>query len=125
MTEEIQNNPTPIKPTIYDETTFFIDIKSVKTTTINNFLNVVKSISWDLIATYNNESIAIERITEFEDDELQDLSDFISYENLNKDLVVSWITSRTPMLHLEYTLCNNLNKLKLPTLNQPPLPWNN
>jgi len=125
MTEEIQNNPTPIKPTSYDETTFFIDIKSVKTTTVNNFLNVVKSISWDLVATYNNKSIAIERVTEFEDDELQDLLNFVSYEDLNKDIVISWIISRTPMLHLEYTLCNNLDKLELPTLDQPPLPWSN
>jgi hypothetical protein len=125
MTTETQNNPEPIKPNSYDATTFAVEIESVQTITVGNFSQVVKQISWRLIGTYNGEMFGLDRVTEFELGELQDLQNFVPYQNLSKETVIAWIQSRTPMLHLEYTICNQIDAKQRVTTEQPPLPWSN
>ena len=125
MTEAVQNNPEPIKPNSYDQTTFAVEIQSIKTTTVGNLQHVVKSISWVLVGTHNGQSAGLDRVTEFQDQELQDLQSFVPYENLTKEVVIGWIESRTPMLHLKYTICNQMVAPQASTLEQPSLPWSN
>jgi hypothetical protein len=125
MTEEVQNNPEPIKPSCYDQTTFNIEIQSVKTVTVGNLQNVVQSIKWMLVGQYNDKAYGLDRVTEFQDQELQDLQNFVSYENLAKEVVQGWIEARTPMLHLEYTICNQIAAAQTQAVEQPALPWSN
>lgn len=122
--EQQLGHPDPIKPNCFDQIIFSIDIKSVETITVGNFQNVVKSISWVLMATHNQKNYGLERITEFQDFELQDLQNFVPYENLAKEVVIGWIEAKTPMLHLKYSLCNQIVS-QIPTSTQPPLPWSN
>jgi hypothetical protein len=125
MTEEVQNNPEPIKPNIYDQTTFAVEIQSVKTTTVGNLQRVVHLIKWILVGTYNGQSAGLDRVTEFQDDELQNIQNFVPYENLAKEVVIGWIESRTPMLHLKYTICNQMAAMQTSTTEEPSLPWSN
>ena len=125
MTEEVQNHPEPVKPSCYDQTTFSIEIQSIKTVTVGSLQNVVKSIKWILVATHDEKNYGLERITEFQDQELQNLQDFVPYENLAKEVVQSWLTAKIPMLHLEYTLCNQISEAQTQAVEQPALPWSN
>lgn len=125
MTEEVQNNPEPIKPSCYDQTTFSIEIQSVKTVTVGSLQNVVQSIKWMLVGQYNDKAYGLDRVTEFQDQELQDLQNFVPYENLAKEVVQGWIEARTPMLHLKYTICNQIAAAQNQAVEQPALPWSN
>jgi len=123
--EQELGHPEPIKPNCFDETTFAIEIQSVKTIDVGNYQNVVKSISWALIATHNQKNYGLEKVTEFQDEELQSLQNFVPYENLAKQIVIDWIEAKSPMLHLKYSLCNQIDATQSSNFAQPPLPWSN
>lgn len=49
--------------------------------------------------------------------------EFIAYENLTEDTVISWLTSTLDTADIDKVLQDNINTQKMPVVIVPSLPW--
>lgn len=117
-------NPTPIKPSNYDDTTFTTVITDVKTVDIGGNTDVVKKISYYIEANWDG---AIRRHTstvDYWDDTLSELSDITPFDQLTEAQVLNWIDQTISRIHIEYSLCNMLLPKAEPNEGaSKALPW--
>lgn len=126
-------DPTPNKPSIYDDTQFTLKVTNLSrnnplvSETNNDLQDIIYFIDWQLTADYispggeeyvlsmNGQTGLGEPSTE----------NFISYENLTENIIESWIIDGIPMLHHKYTLCNRiLSMFEEINNDKNGLPWN-
>ena len=127
MTDEVQNNPLPIKPDNFENVVFSLDINSLKTASVGNTAKVVVQVDYCLRGAYAGLSHAHSGQIWFDPNAVVIDGSFIQFENLTKEVVKQWVTAKYPEIHIKYSLANILGKTKQEqddAVNNT-LPWSN
>jgi hypothetical protein len=116
--------PTPLEPEIYSDTGFELKITKLGTklpSTITETYpnNTVFTVNWVLTGTYNNLQFDLQGVSNLSLPEGD--YQFVQYENLTEELVISWIENLDVFIYHKHTVCHNLMKIVEETSNQ--LPW--
>lgn len=126
MTDEVQNNPLPIKPDNFENVVFSLEINSLKTATVGT-AKVVVQVDYCLRGVYGDLSHLHNGQIWFDPSTVVIDGNFIPFENLTKEVVKQWVTAKYPEIHIKYSLANILAKKKQEqddAVNNT-LPWSN
>jgi len=110
---------SPIKPTIYDNTHFDLEVVSPITSPINpvgiatGFTNPIYGASWILTGVHTTGAGVTYTMFKKGEHYLSppDNSNYIAYDNITKDTVKGWIEGTEPHMSHKYTICNNIQIL--------------
>jgi len=109
----------PIKPNIYDNTHFDLEIVSPITTPLNpigiatGFTNPIYGVNWALTGVHTTGAGVAYTMTTNGQHYLSppDSSNYIAYDNITRDTVKGWIEGTEPHMSHKYTICNNIQIL--------------
>jgi hypothetical protein len=104
--EDLGNNPTPNKPSNYDDATFSTVITDVKTVDIGGNTGVVKKISYYIEVNWSGFKKRHIHTIDYLDEDLSELSDITPFDQLTEAQVIGWINQRIDRTSIEYSLCN-------------------
>ena len=110
---------SPIKPTIYDNTHFDLEVVSPITSPINpvgiatGFTNPIYGASWILTGVHTTGAGVTYTMSKKGEHYLSppDNSNYIAYDDITKDTVKGWIEGTEPHMSHKYTICNNIQIL--------------
>ena len=125
----------PIKPNIYDNTHFDLEIVSPITTPLNpigiatGFTNPIYGVNWALTGVHTTGAGVAYTMTTNGQHYLSppDSGNYVEYDKVSRDTVKSWIDGTEANIVRKYTICNNIQELidkKAITENQSlPSSW--
>ena len=127
MTDEVQNNPLPIKPDNFEDVVFSLEINRLKTATVGNTAKVVVQVDYCLRGVYDELSHVHNGQIWFDPSTVVIDGDFIPFEGLTKEVVKQWVIAKYPEIHIKYSIANVLSQKKQEqdaAVNNA-LPWSN
>lgn len=127
MTEEVMNNPLPIKPSNFEDVVYSLEVVRLKTEDAPNANKVVVQVNYVLSAQYAGFQHRHEGQIWFDPTTVVIDGNFIPFESLTKEVVKQWITAKYPEIHIKYSLANILAKKKQEQdeAANNNLPWSN
>ena len=87
----------------------------------NGLTNVVKTIHWRYQATNETHTADVYGSAGLKD---ADAENFVSYENLTQEKVISWLESQMDVESMKTNLNGQLERLANPPIVTLPFPWN-
>jgi len=101
--------PELLNPTFYDDIAFEIKILSSETKDEEGIKDIVTKVNYKLRATYEDIYIEYENYIIFLDDAI-DTNNFVAFEDLTKEQVISWIEDNSPLKYLKHSLAVAINE---------------
>ena len=98
-------NETPIKPDIFDDVVFSIEITGLEKTGSDE---IVTTVMYNVVGIYNEVSAEHSSQISFMPEEVAVDDTFIPFESLSKDQVKSWVEERYPEIAIKYSIANNI-----------------
>ena len=125
---------TFIKPSIYDTTTFTLEVTGLSKTSTHadtsadggvnpvpsGLSDVVYKVFWKLTGKEGTDTIFKTGSTHLNTSELNS-SNFTPFSDLNNDIVSSWLIDSDIFLVHKYTICNNIIESRL--VEDTSVPW--
>tara|TARA_B100000131_G_scaffold2048_1_gene2127 strand:- start:175 stop:537 length:363 start_codon:yes stop_codon:yes gene_type:complete len=113
-------DPTPIKPDIFDDVVFSIEITGLEKTGSDEIVTIVR---YNVVGVYNEVSAEHSSQISFMPEEVSVDDAFIPFENLSEAQVKSWVEERYPEIAIKYSIANNIADC-LTHKESIALPWN-
>ena len=112
------------KPSIFDTTTFDLEITGLDRTApdyvgvVTGLTDVVYDVEWTLTATEGSDMVTLNGSTSIAP---PSTSNFTPFNSLTNDIVKGWIINSDPFLYHKYTCCNNI--LDQRVVADKSVPW--